>query len=276
MLRRLRFAAALTILPALVGCTHFTYKDPHPTWRMSDQVPDESKACVFVFLIDPMDPLASANLLGERDYIQGLGFGKVYYGKPCHLSYFIEKMQWLRGKCGTARFAVIGYDAGADAAQKLIEAAALSEVPIDVAIFLEPRSLDDWQDESFAKSNFTVRAEDLVDVRAAEGCSAEPDAVRKSQVPNHPQVLSLIERELVLMAMSVPAPKRPEVTRVVLSPEMPPPRTTPANPKPLAPEWQFLRPREPHEMPPPRFINQPETLPLPKAVQGPPIPKSKN
>lgn len=275
MLRRLRFAAILTLLPALAGCMHFTHKDPcADTVRMSHQVPDEKKSCVFVFLIDPMDPFASATLIEQRDYIQNMGFGKTYYGKPCHLTYFIEKMHWIHERCGTARFAVIGYGSGAEAAQKLVQAAKLNDVPIEVAIYLEPSSVDGWDDVSFAKTTFTVRAEDLIDARAAEGHDPEPNAVRKSQVPMHPQVQSLLERELTLIAFSVPLPKRPEAPRVILAPQMPPPRDTPAKPKPLPPEWQFLRPKEPSEMPAPFRLERSETLPLPKAIQGPMIPKA--
>jgi hypothetical protein len=238
-------------------------------------VPDEKKSCVFVFLIDPIDPFASANLIGERDYIHELGFGKTYHGNPCHLTYFIEKMQWIHARCQIARFAVIGYDSGAEAAQRLVRAAALNDVPVEVAIYLEPRSVDAWEDDSIAKSTFAVRAEDLIDPRALEGHGAEPNAVNKSQVPSHPQVLSLIERELSLIALSVPLPKRVEAPRVILAPQMPSPRDTPANPKPLSPEWQFLRPKEPWEMPAPVRPDGSETLPLPKPIQGPPIPKSK-
>src|SRR5205085_4883248 len=180
--------------------------------------------------------------------IQKLGFGKTFYGRSCHASYFLEKMHAIRAHCGaSARFVVIGYGRGADAAQQLTRNAAETGTNVDRVICLEPRHelVDDGDSGAFV----TIRAAELIDVDSPETESGKAHAVDKSDLPTHPKVLSIIERELTMVAMTVPPPPRPDFPKVLLVPAVPAPRDTPANPQPLSEDWQFLRPREPWERP---------------------------
>ena len=276
MFRRPVSIGLLALIPVLAGCMHFVHKPPdfdEFAWRPADAVPEESKSCVFVFLIDPVDPLVTANTTGLRDFIQQLGFGKTFFGQSCHASYFLEKMRSIRARSGSARLVVIGYRGGADAGRRLAQDAADQGVPVDLAIYLEPTDADVVSTEE--ANAFVVRTDELVDAEAKEGCEAKSNSVGKSDVPTHPQTLSLIERELTLLAMSVPPNPRPPATKVLLAPAMPAPRQTPAKPRPLSKEWQFLRPMNPWEQPPPVLPTPAEPLPLPKLVPELPIPRAK-
>jgi hypothetical protein len=267
MIRRSLLLTLFAALPALTGCHHFTHSTP-AEWRPSDHVPDESKSCVFIFLIDSNNPLATTNLAGVREFLHHIGFGKTFEGQPCHVSYFIEKMQSIQARCGSARFVVIGWDSGAEAAQELAAAGIALGLPMELAIYLEPGEIEDWADPESIAATFTVRAEDL----NADGSDKK---VRRSDVPTHPQTLELIERELTLIGFTVPPPPRPDAPRVLLVEPIPPPRKTAPRPRELSDDWQFLRPKHPWQQPPPVLRRPTEPLPLPKVVPELPPPKPK-
>lgn len=275
MFRRRLIAAFLAALPAFTGCMHFVHKSPEVdefARRPADDVPDESKSCVFVFLIDPLNPIVTANTTGLRDYIQSLGFGKTYYGQSCHASYFLEKMQQFRNRSESARFVVIGYDSGADTAFALVQSAGANGIAIDRAILLAPQADDTTPEVDSMTKCFVVRADELVEPSPHDDA---PTRVRKSDVPTHPKVLTLVERELILVAQTVPPPKRPDAPKVVLTPPIPAPRDTQAKPKPLAEEWQFLRPKNSWDQAKPTQDAKSETLPPPLVVPGLPLPGEK-
>src|SRR5204863_6847619 len=75
------YALLLAVLPVLAGCGHVYLKpcDDGPPWRPAETVPDEMKACVYVFLFDSFDPFAVGQLADLRDHLHRLGFGKTYY-----------------------------------------------------------------------------------------------------------------------------------------------------------------------------------------------------
>jgi hypothetical protein len=270
MIRR-AFAKLLLCLPLLGGCAHFHPYDPDnpDPIRPADHVPDESKNCVYVFLIDSLDPFAGPGLINIREFAHHLGFGKTYYGHSCHVSYFAEKIQGLRSCCGKhARFVIIGFDTGAEGAQRLAAAVAEQGLPVDVTIYIEPGNIVPREESEIALNSYTVRSTD------------EPNATKgktsREGVATDPETLELIERELTLVGLSVPPPRWPEGKKVLLVPAIPAPRSAQPNPKSLAPEWQFLKPRNPFDTPPvPRPPQPSETLPLPKVLPELPEPSPK-
>lgn len=263
----------LALLPALAGCTHFVHKPPCAEFerRPSDYAAEESKSCVYVFLVDP---LVGGGLSPTCEHLDQLGFRKTYHGQSVHGSYFVEKMRAISGHCGSARFVVIGYRGGADAAQELADRAAAEGLPVVRAILLEPNS-GLATDPDAATPVFVLRAEELMEADVAQGTTQDDHVVKRSEVPTHPRTLSLIERELTLVALGIPPNPRPEAATVVLAPQMPAPRDTPANPKQLPEEWHFLRPKNPWERPLPTLPTPTEPLPLPQVVPVEPIPKAK-
>jgi hypothetical protein len=275
MVRRRAATVLFAILPALAGCTHFVHKPPCAEFerRPSDAAAQESKSCVYVFLIDPLDPFAGGDLSPVCEQLHKFGFGKTFHGQSVHVSYFAEKMRSISGHCGSAKFVVIGYRGGADAARELTDRATAEGLPVVRTILLEPDGAF-ATDPDAATPTFVVTADELTAEDAAK--SPESDhVVNRSEVPTHPRTLALIERELTLVALGIPPLPRPEATKVLLVPPMPAPRDTPAKPQPLPEEWQFLRPKNPWERPPPTLHAPTEPLPLPKIVPAEPIPKAK-
>jgi hypothetical protein len=275
MVRRRAATVIFALLPMLAGCTHFVIKPPCAEFerRPSDAAAQESKSCVFVFLIDPLDPFVGGDLSPMSGELHKLGFGKTFHGRSAHVSYFVEKMRSISGYCGSARFVVIGYRGGADAAQELADRATAEGLPVVRAILLEPNSA--WvTDPDAAIPTFVMTSAELTEADAAQSPVSD-HVVKRSEVPTHPRTLALIERELTLVALGIPPKSRPEAVKVVLVPPLPSPRDTPANPKPLPEEWQFLRPKSPWERHPPTLPELTEPLPLPKIVPVEPIPKAK-
>jgi len=267
-MRRRPFAWLLVVLPIAVGCVHFTHKPPDDClMRPADTVPDESKACVYIFLFDSYNPVGGGNLVGVRDHLHKIGFGKTYYGWPHHMDHFLSELQMVAAERPNARFAVIGSGHGAAAARRFTLAATEAGAKVDVVIYLEPRGLVPWEGEETATGTIVLRAEDL----KCKECA--PRHVSKASVATHPETLDTIERELTLMAMSVPPPPRPKAMRVNLVPPMPAPRQNIPIPKELTPDWQFLRPRHPWETPPPAPVYGGETLPYPRIMPDLPPPR---
>jgi len=257
----------LAILPILAGCMHFTHKPPDDClMRPADTVPEESKACVYVFLFDTYNPFASGALGGVRDQLYHLGFGKTFYGWPHHVEDFLAEAQLVQADRPNARFAVSGYGLGASAARRFTAEASEMGIVTDVIIYLEPSGMEPWDEAEAALDVVIVRAEDLE-------CSGGHHHVSKSSVPTHPATLEVIERELTLMAMGVPPPPRPRPQRVLLVPAIPAPREKIPIPKELPLEWQFLRPRHPWDVPPPAPRYGGETLPYPQALPDLPPPR---
>ena len=265
------YALLLAVLPVLAGCGHI-YQKPcidGPPWRPSETVPDEMKVCVYVFLFDSFDPFAAGRLADVRDHLHHLGFGKTYYGWPHHLKDFQVELGTVHADRPNARFAVIGHGTGARAARDLVVFADTIGVPIDTVIYLEPCGLDVVAAPEAALSTFVVHAADL-------GPAAATFAGRhfqKADVSAHPETLNLIEREVTLLGLSVPPPKRLPAKPVFLVEPLPPPRDVIPIPKELPLEWQFLRPRHPWLPPPPPAPGGDETLPYPKRLPDLPPPK---
>jgi hypothetical protein len=273
MFRR-ALALVLAVLPLLAGCGHI-YQCPcdcPPVWRPSDSVPDAGKACVHVFLFDSFDPFAVGRMGDVRDHLQELGFGNTYYGWPHHLSHFEEEMGTVNAERPDARFAIIGYGTGAEAARKLAAFADAVGIPVDVVIYLEP-PFDPREAPVGAMNTFTLREMDL-EAGAATAGTFVGRHVHKSDVASHPMTLELIDREVTLVGLGVPVPPRHPAPPVVLVPPMPAPRAVIPIPKELPPEWQFLRTRAPWLQLAPPMPTGAEPLPYPKLLPELPPPKA--
>jgi hypothetical protein len=271
------FALLLAALPVLAGCGHIYLKPPEdgrPPWTPAETVPEEMKACVYVFMFDSFDPVAAGQCGDLRDHIQKMGFGKTYYGWSHHLSEFQVEMGVVQAERPNARFAIIGYGTGATAARKLAAFANTIGIGVDLVIYLEPSEHDATDEPDTATSTFTLRSTDL-DAGAVIEHTFVGRHFHKSDVPMHPMTLEMVERELTLLGYSVPPPPRLPGPRVFLVPPMPAPRQTIPIPKELPPEWQFLRPRHPWQPPAPPQPGGNETLPLPEMLPDLPEPKGK-
>jgi hypothetical protein len=271
MSRRL-FALVAAVLPVLAGCMHIYHKPcDEPVWRPADSVPDENKACVYVFLFDDYNPFAAGHLADVRDYLHTLGFGKTFYGWPHHVDDFQVELGTVSAEHPNARFAVIGYGHGATAARKLAGFADTIGAPVDLLIYLEPSGLDDAVGDT-VPNTFTINGADL---KPDHADTFVGKYLHAGDVPMHPEVLKIIEREVTLLGLTLPPPECPPAPPVFLVPRMPPPRDGIPIPKELPPEWRFLEMRAPWlpPGPPPSGV---ETLPYPRLLPElpPPGPKA--
>jgi hypothetical protein len=273
---RRRVLWLFALLPALPGCLHLVHPDPPcaDEWRPADDLPEEAKSCVYIFLINGLDPFEYCNLAGARDYLHHVGFGKIYYGQSVHLGFFADRIRYIHAHCPeSARFVIVGFGRGAGAAQQLALSADAAGIPVDTLIYLAPQGVDAAIDTPAVRI-VTVSGDDWLfhSPPAYGGDLMVVQKAGKSAVPTHPETLALLEREVTLVAMSVPPPPRVKVPRVNLVEPIPDPREVIPNPRPLSPEWQFLRPRYPWEELPPTPPKEPEALPPPKVVPQLPPP----
>src|SRR4029079_19289987 len=81
-----------TLLSGCVCYLHPVAKQTPEVLAPCQSVTLAAKDHVYVFLIHGMDPLNYANLSGLRDYIQGLGFHKTYYGQLSHTPHFTREI----------------------------------------------------------------------------------------------------------------------------------------------------------------------------------------
>jgi hypothetical protein len=271
MPRRL-FALVAAVLPVLAGCGHIYHKscDDLP-WRPADTVPEENKACVYVFLFDDYNPFAAGHLADIRDYLNKLGFGKTYYGWPHHVDDFQVELATVSAERPNTQFAIIGYGHGAKAAHQLAAFADTVGIPIDVMILLEPSGIDLTAGEPVLNT-IVLRGADLAPDEAGTFVGKYLHA---GDLPTNPEVLKIIEREITLLGLSLPPPVCPPVPPVFLVPPMPAPRNVLPDWKPLPPEWRFLEiraPWMPTAPPPPPGV---ETLPYPRLLPELPPPEPK-
>jgi hypothetical protein len=244
MVRRLLLLGCL--LPFMAGCLHLAHKPIVDTdcWRASDEIPQVSKDCVYVFMFNDHDPMHMGDLDLTRDYIQDLGFGKTFYGYPLHVGFFADKMRLIHANCPQARFAIIGFQGGAAAAQKLAGEAAISDIPIDFMLYLSPKSVASQDEYVLSERTITIWGEVACGNKydCGEGEKIFLEGAHSMMLPTNPEVLNILERELTLIGFGVPMPSRHDRPTEPLVKPIPAPRKTAARPKPLAPEWQFLRP----------------------------------
>lgn len=275
MLRR-RVLWLFALVPALPGCLHFVHPDQPcvDEWRPADDLPEEAKSCVYIFLINGLDPFEYCNLSGARDYLHHIGFGKIYCGQSVHLGFFEDRMRYIHAQCpGSARFVIVGFGRGAGTAQQLALYADAAGIPVDTLVYLAPERVD-AEIESPAVRIVTVSGDDWLfhSPPAYGGDLIVVQNAGKSAVPTHPETLALLEREVTLVAMGVAPPPRIKVPRVNLVEPIPAPRDVRPGPTTLSPEWQFLRLRYPWEESRPTPPKVPEALPPPKVIPQLPPP----
>jgi hypothetical protein len=269
VLRRVQLCL-LAILPALSGCLHHFHEPPavDPTkWRASDEVSEDAKNRVYVFMFDGCDPTEHGSVLEIKGFLNRIGFGKSYTGFSYHREHFAAEMLLLQAECPNNRFAVVGYGHGAVAAQRLAQDAAANGIVVDLLVYLQPcelapeveaelgtRTVTVWGDASY----WHPRLKSAGDV-------LELPKTSRNDVPTHWQTLTMLEKELTAIAFSVAPRPRPPAPMVQLVEPLPPPRATPPRPQPLPLEWRFLH-LNGYEL-----AVVPEFLPLPPRP-APPVP----
>lgn len=266
------------LLPALPGCLSL-FHEPlavSPTqWRPADEVSEDAKSRVYVFLFDGYDPFDHGSVTETKDFLHKIGFGKTYTGVPHHRDFFAEEMRRLQAGDPANRFAVVGYRAGAGAAQLLARDAAAAGITLDLLVYLQPSDLDPGLETDLGVRTVTVWGDATVwhPRRATAGEVVDLPKTPGDEVPSHWQTLTMLEHELTAIAFGVPPKPYPPAPVVRLVDPLPPPRNKKPMPKPLPPEWQFLDLNPYGHATGPEFQPEPETLPTPRIMPELPKPK---
>jgi hypothetical protein len=165
---------------------------------------------VYVVLINGLDPLYVGNLAGARDYLQQLGFSKIYFGQLYDWWWFKSKIRRAHREDPCARFVIVGYSWGASMAHSLAWAAQDEGIKIDLMVYLDAVAFCrkfHHRPENICRV-LNIRSFSMVCGVPAEGA----ENIRESNVwhfgpPTHPRTLEVLASNLVTLAMTTNPPE---------------------------------------------------------------------
>ena len=211
-------------------------------------LPPCSRDHVYIFLIHGLDPLNFANLSGVRDYIQGLGFHKTFYGQLYHAAYFKKEMHHIHETDPDAHFVLIGFSFGANMVRDMALEAKKAGIQIDLLVYLGGNTLDNTPHDRPDNVGMVVNVLATgwiwngTTFNDAENINL-PDVWHFGS-PTHRVTLEVLARDLAQVAAGVPAPPGPaaEPSMPSASEQEPTPRPVEAQPAARGGEWDFLKP----------------------------------
>lgn len=230
------------------GCLHCFHPTPEPVREQLEatkQIPTPARASVYLFLLNGLDPLEIGNLSGVREYVNSLGFGKVYYGQLYHTHWFLDEMRRIRSECPESRFIVLGFEYGADAAHKLTEKAISEGIDINELIYLEPKGLGTSSVVSQpGRRVLTIQANRWLGLPSAPAGSELIVIPRTSLygIPTHPIVLEILTTRMLELAGSVPVVTPAYPDHEALFGFTTTPRKVESHASTTEDEWDFLKP----------------------------------
>jgi hypothetical protein len=246
-------AGTLSAAAGCASCLHPVAPIGCDTAARCAAIPQICRNHVYVFLIDGEDPLDLANLAGVRDAIISMGYIKTYRGQYHHAGYFEDEIRRIHGADDTARFVVMGFGLGANAARDVAEAVRPDGAPIDLLVYCGGVALPN------ALSSRPVNAQRIVHIvgQGADAVAVALDGAENVQLPDtdhfgsptHSYTLDLLGRELTEAASRVPVTGAPAADPGIEGGA--PPRAIAAREAMARDEWDFLRPppAAPHEAP---------------------------
>lgn len=242
-------AAALgaSSLPGCLSCLHPIDAPSHEARAFCREAPAVCRSNVCIFLFNGADPTSCGNLSGVREYLNKIGFDKTYYGQFCHAQRFTEELHKFRAERPDARFVIIGFDYGADAARQLAESAGAAQVPVDLLVYLDPRGLSG---SACCPGAPVLRVVNICAERGWFGTSPALDGAENIRVggvssfgiPTHPTTIDLLTRELTSIAFSIPTYSQLDRNLPPLVDPAPTPRAVTVNKPAILDEWDFLKP----------------------------------
>jgi hypothetical protein len=248
--RRLTHSLLALALAGASGCLGFLHPVGAPPAEVAESCQTVPRACrghVYVFLMNGLDPMNYGNLTGLRDYLQGLGFCKTYYGQLYHLWWFENEIRRLSKEDPDAHFALIGFSLGCNLAYDIARAVERDQVHIDLLVFLSGNHpvapMPHERPENVGKVVNLLAA----GVMATRGDRDWAQNVRLDSTlhfgsPTHPTTLKLLSEELTTVAASVPAADLPPPPAPPAADEAPTPRPVKPNTSARKDEWDFLKP----------------------------------
>ncbi len=243
------FAVALGALAAGPGCLSYVHRIPPPPPAVAAPclaAPRYGRDHVYVFMVHGLDPFNLANLSGLRDYVQGLGFGKTYYGQLYHVEYFRDEIRKIHETDPEAHFVLIGFSFGANVVRSLANMARDDGVTIDLLVYLGGNTLGNTDRDQ------PENVQRVVNVLALGAIwnGAQMDRAENINVtdvlhfgsPTHPRTLEALARNLAEVAAEVPVPAPTDDPAMPPAGEAPTPRPVTKATRARPPGWDFLRP----------------------------------
>jgi hypothetical protein len=235
---------ALVALLASGGCLNFVNPvEPAP--------PDDTQACkdipnycrnrVYIFFFQGLDPAFACNIDGVRDYVQSLGFIKTYFGYFYHPWYFHREAVRIHQEEPDARFVLVGFSFGANAARGMANMLKDDHIPVDLLVYFGGNTFDNTPDTTpdnalkvvnILSTGFIWNGSDL---DRAE--NIHYDDCWHFGSPAHKKSTDMLTRELAVVARRVPIPS----TELALS--------RPPGPVPPAASMPFVGPPTPRLTP---------------------------
>jgi hypothetical protein len=208
-----------------------------------ESVPCACRGKVYVFLVNGFDPFDFGRLGDVRRTLVRAGFSKVYDGQFYHAGWFADEMRRLHADEPEARFVVVGFSAGVEAAAYLTDAVARDGITVDLLASIDAPFWSNvpQQQPTNVQQVMNVHGTPLFGYPdAGTGFDIEVPVGILDGVATHPLTLDRIVSRLAEVAGTVPvAPVRPDPTTTVEAPTPRPLATLSASP---GDEWDFLKP----------------------------------
>ncbi|MBY0525696.1 MAG: hypothetical protein K2R98_19985 [Gemmataceae bacterium] len=249
------------LLCSSAGCMTFFNPVHHPGEELIEPCKNLPLACrshVYVFIVNGLDPCDWSNLSGLRDYLNSLGFNKVYLGELYHTWQFDKELHKIREEDPEARFVLIGFSFGANIARNLAQSAAKDDIAIDLLVYLGGNTMKNVPDDR------PENCLQIVNILAAGGFwwngdtldgaeNMEVDGCWHFGSPTHGYTLGCLARELATVASHVPVVVK-QMPKSPYEEEAPTPRPVQTEPTAERDEWDFLKPVERLNPPAPRDV----------------------
>jgi hypothetical protein len=205
------------------GCLSFLHPVRSPDAHCLEScraVPQDCRDHVYVVLINGLDPLYVGNLAGERDYLQRLGFSKVYFGQLYDWWWFKSKVRQAYREDPEARFVIIGYSWGCSMAHSLARALQDEGIRVDLLVHLDAVA---FTRKFHHRPENVGRILNITSFSVLCGVPAEgTESMRESNVwhfgpPTHPRTLEALAAHLVSLAVATKPPEAQAQSRAAAS-----------------------------------------------------------
>jgi hypothetical protein len=244
-------AAAIAATLAASGCASCLHPVAPPSSDAAAQCAAMPQACrnhVYIFLIDGPDPLDLANLGGVRQTLISLGYIKTYCGECWHTGYFKDEMRRIHREDESARFVVMGFSLGANAARDVVDGVKADGVWIDLLVYCGgvglPNDLKSRPDNAGRIVSILGQGADRAGPALDGADNVQFSDVHHFGSPTHPYTIEMLARELTAVASLAPViDLRPAEA---VGPEQAPPSVDARADLPRD-DWDFLKtaPRAP-------------------------------
>ena len=251
-LYRLGSCGLALLLGMQVGCLRFCHPvDPLPPEEVRDTfaLPIGCKNRVYVFLLDGVDPLDTANMAGLQDYLHSLGYIKTYYGQPFHAFHYAKEIAAIHQREPNARFVAVGFSYGAGLVRDLTRDLGKKGIEIDLLVYVDGARLSDTpldRSPNVRKVVNILAFDRHEDYEIAEAENLRYDDVWHFGTVTHPDTLRMLVRELAAVALRVPLttyiPAAPPAKGVLPAPRPAPELLPPPTPNVKRDGWDYLRP----------------------------------